>query len=134
MEQSIATRGSLDGYNTVDTIENTNHLMGNIRNTSDYTNIDCSIDIHDQEFEFGISTGATGGDDDRHTTNQTANYPYNKIVRKSFKHHEKFLSINPFSKDYDSMTVKADNTEARTDRNRKHPYEKCNTNIFEEFK
>lgn len=111
--------------------------MERMTKSVDYADIDCSIDIYDQEFEFRESTGATDGDDDIHTANQTANYPYNTIVRKSFKNREKLLSIKPFSKDYDSISVKfvkTDDTVARNNTSRKHPYEKCNINVFEEFK
>lgn len=134
---------SLDSYDDVDTNEYMNHSMENIKNTRENTDIDCSIEenyqefiAHDQEFEFGISTGATGGNDNRHTENQTAGFPYNRIVRKSFKNREKFLSMNPFSKDYDSISaksVKTDDTEARNDR-RKHNYEKCHIKVLEEYK
>lgn len=124
---------SLDSYDDVDTNEYMNHSMENIKNTRENTDIDCSIEenyqefiAYDQEFEFGISTEA----------NQTAGSPYNRIVRKSFKNREKFLSMNPFSKDYDSISaksVKTDDTEARNDR-RKHNYEKCHIKVLEEYK
>ncbi|XP_052693248.1 uncharacterized protein LOC128171511 isoform X2 [Crassostrea angulata] len=134
---------SLDSYDDVDTNEYMNHSMENIKNTRENTDIDCSIEenyqefiAYYQEFEFGISTGATGGNDNRHTENQTAGSPYNRIVRKSFKNREKFLSMNPFSKDYDSISAKSaktDDTEARNDR-RKHNYEKCHIKVLEEYK
>uniref|UniRef100_K1PWQ6 Uncharacterized protein n=1 Tax=Magallana gigas TaxID=29159 RepID=K1PWQ6_MAGGI len=78
---------SLDSYDDVDTNEYMNHSMENIKNTRENTDIDCSIEendqefiAYDQEFEFGISTGATGGNDNRHTENQTAGSPYNRII------------------------------------------------------
>lgn len=136
-------RVSLDSYDTVDTNEYTNHPMENIKNTRENTDIDCYIEknyqefiANGQEFEFGISTGATDGNDNRHTENQTAGSPYNRMVRKSFKNREKFLSMNPFSKDYDSISaksVKTDDTEAGNDR-RKHNYEKCHIKVLEEYK
>lgn len=148
MNQPLAVIGTTDGYETIDTYENTDHLIKNERTNYEQATDDTFLNEYgirgdgDRDRPHGLQNQTANFEEttegnDRHDPDQSTAFTYAKKERKDKIGPAQIIkNTNTFSIENTSISVESletDNVNAKDDKTREHPYEKWNKDFFKEF-